>query len=58
MILEITSSIILVLLIIVYILMNKLRKEMKRATRWKADYFAAKSTLDQTIAQVQKNDRY
>ena len=38
--------------------MNKLRKEMKRAARWNADYFAAKSTLDQTIAQVQKNDRY
>ena len=46
MIYEILFSVVGVLMILLFIMIDKYRKQLNRANKWKSDYFAIKSTLD------------
>lgn len=46
MIVDILLSIVVVMCFLLYIMINKYRKQLKRADKWKADYWACKSALD------------
>ena len=46
MIYEILFSVVGVLMILLFIMIDKYRKQLNRADKWKSDYFAIKSVLD------------
>ena len=46
MIVDILLSIVVVMCFLLYIMINKYRKQLKRADKCKADYWACKSALD------------
>ena len=46
MIYEILFSVVGALMMLLFVMIDKYRKQLNRANKWKSDYFAIKSTLD------------
>jgi len=52
MIYEILFSIVGVLMMLLFTMIDKYRKQLKRANKWRSDYFAIKSTLDRVCQKM------
>jgi len=58
MIYEVLFSLIGILIILLWIMIDKYRNQFKRANGWKADYIACKQTLDEKNKRFKTLQRY
>mgnify|MGYP003640995490 FL=1 len=55
---EILLSVIIMLGLLIYIMIDKYRKQLKRANGWKADYIVCKQLLDERNSKFKTLQRY
>lgn len=58
MIIDILSSISILLCMLVYIVYNKYKQQLKRANSWRNDYIACKQALDEKNERFKTLQRY